>query len=231
MRLQVVVPYLAAPWCLEDLLESFGASNVPVLVVDNSSESYCSDPRIPFPGNVEIVSHPENIGASAAWNLGLERGADQTLIVSQWVRFSPMEHSRRPASWGLNHIARGIEQRANAYGLTFGDQGYHLVCVGRRCVETIGTFDANLYFYGNDDDYIRRQDLAGFRHAIPDWGSSGAYSVTFGANKRGAHPVDAERTKVASDYYRRKWGPSFYDYTRPFNNPDNRLSYWPPVPE
>lgn len=235
--LQVVCPYLSTPWCLQDMLESFGESDVPVLIVDNSPNSEAKNiPGTDAP-NVEIVERPKNIGSSAAWNIGLNKGADQTLIISQWVRFSPMEHSRRPASWGLNHIAKGIKEKASPYGLTFGDQGYHLISIGRKTVEAIGLFDENYRCYGNDDDYVHRMDLADIKKHFPDWGDwrdSGAYSVAFGAQKRGGYDGNLN-FKANENYYDRKWTsvPGQYpgDYKHPFNDPTKGLDYWPEVPE
>jgi hypothetical protein len=251
ISLQVVIPYRASAgrplvWVLEDLLESFGPSTVPILIIDNSDDSDLSQPGVPFlgektdhdrfPSSIEVDTRPENIGASAAWNLGLRRGADQTLIVSQWVRFSPAEFPRRQPSWGLDHVAEGIRQRASRYGLTFGDQGYHCISIGRATVDLIGEFDENLWFYGNDDDYVHRMDLAGIRGQIPDWGDwreSGIWTMAFGAHKRGASAIDEQRSNEAVPYYYRKWcsSPDRHpgDYPTPFNNPGNPLAYWPSV--
>lgn len=234
MSLQVVVPYLAGMWCLEDLIETFGQSDVPVLMVDNSPGSDCTGRE--FPPNIQVQSFPENIGASAAWNLALAKGADQTLIVSQWVRFAPMEHNRRIGSWGLDHIARGIRKHANEWGCTFGDQGYHLISIGRRLVEAVGTFDENLFFYGNDDDYEHRMALAGVRGRQGTWGDyrdSGVYSISFGAHKRGASTGWEERSERVAPYYYDKWcsGRGKYpgDYLTPFNRPGWTVRDWPPV--
>lgn len=249
--LQVVVPYRASTgrplvWVLEDLLESCGPSQVPILIVDNSDDSDLSQPGIPFlgpnadparfPTNIEVVTRPENIGASAAWNLGLRRGADQTLIVSQWVRFSPAEFSRRQPSWGLDHVAAGIRDRASIYGLTFGDQGYHCISIGRATVTQVGEFDENLWFYGNDDDYVHRLDLAGIRGLLPDWGDwrdTGIWTMAFAAHKRGASTIDHDRSQRAVPYYYRKWcsTPDKHpgDYPTPFNDPTMTLRDWPPV--
>lgn len=234
MTLQIVIPYLAMPWALEDCIESMGKTDVPVLVVDNSTDKDAQ--RLALPGNVEIEMPRGNAGISAGWNMGLDKGADQTLIVSQWVRFAPMEYPRREGiAWGMDNLAGIIKKHANEYGLTFGDQGYHLICIGRETVKQIGRFDENFLAYGEDDDYHHRMDLAGIR--LPDFGDykkSGVYSIAFGAQKRnGGESIDTCHQSRIKEYYDFKWCSSADkhpgDYKTPFNNPDVGLGYWPEV--
>src|ERR1035441_2217512 len=154
--IQVVTPYLGVEWALQDMLVSFGESDIPVLIIDNSPDSDLTPRPWYMPPNVTIETFPQNIGVSASWNKGLAKSADQTLIVSQWVRFSPAEFQQRPLSWGLNHVARMMGAFANEYGMTFGDQGYHCISIGRETVNRIGYFDENFKVFGNDDDDSHR---------------------------------------------------------------------------
>lgn len=217
------------PWCIEDLLESFGETTVPILIVDNSPDSDLSHPRVPFPPNVTIISTPQNIGISASWNKGLDLGVEQTLICSQFVRLSPMEHNRRPARWGLNHVAQGIAEHTSPYGLTFDDQGFHFISIGRAMVERIGRFDENFHpCYGEDDDYRHRMILADI--TMPNWGGSNVYSIAYGAQKRGGSVI-VDRTGRMRNYYEHKYGSVPGHFPTPFNNPNNDLSYWPEVYE
>lgn len=231
MTFQVLIPYLSTLWCLQDCIESFGDSDIPVTIVDNSptEEAIAHD----WPSNVDAASYGANLGIAASWNVGLKVDADQTIIMSQTVRLAPAELSRRKEPWGLGHLAKGIEKYGNEYGLTFGDQGYHLVSIGRKTVEEIGLFDENFMAYGEDDDYRHRMDLAGI--TMPDWGDyeeSGAYSIAFAIQKRIKH---ADESMVRGqhrirDYYSFKWGlPHPGSYEHPFNDTTKGLDFWPEV--
>lgn len=233
MTISVVIPYLSQLWSLEDCIESFGPSDIPILIVDNSpgnDTKACLFPR----NNVRVhVASPINIGISAAWNLGIKEGADQTLICSQTVRFAPAEHSRRKDPWGLDHVAGFIRRQASPYGITFGDQGYHLVSVGRQAVETVGLFDENFLAYGEDDDYCRRLRLANIcQPDCGDWTKTGIFSIAFATQKR-AGTIITTKAGRQRNYYDFKWcsSPDKYpgDYNTPFGNPNNPLSFWPEV--
>lgn len=238
MTVQVVIPYLSMLWCLEDCLENFGKSDIPVLVVDNSENQdtkeygFRNRANIAAMDNVEYEYFGENIGISAAWNRGLLKGADQTIVMSQMVRLAPAEHNRRIQPYGLDLLAKWTEEGANEYGCTFGDQGYHLMSIGRKTVETIGYFDENFLAYGEDDDYGHRINLAGIEFGgISNFDERGIYSIGYGAQQRmkTIHPP----TRGIRDYYSHKWcsvdGAYPGDYPTPFNNPDVGLEYWPKV--
>lgn len=183
-----------------------------------------------------------NCGVAESWNRGLKQGADQTLICSQMVRFAPADLSRRPERWGLDFVAENIERYANPYGMTFGDQGFHLISIGRKTVNTIGLFDENFLAYGEDDDYSHRLSLAGIR--MGGWGNNadgsfdkawleaGIFSIAYGALNRGG-VINTGKAGRMLDYYSHKWcspGTKYPgDYKTPFNNPDAGLDYWPKV--
>jgi hypothetical protein len=234
MKIQMVIPYLNFQWCLEDMLESFGQSDIPILIVDNSPNHDLSQPKFTIPPNVTIQPTRHNIGVAASWNLGLRLEADQTVICSQWVRFAPSEIEQRPANWGLNHVARIMNENPNEWGYNFGDQGFHLISIGRKTVETIGYFDENFNpCFGEDDDFMFRMQLADppiMMGGFPNWSALGIHSIAFSVHKRdGTVNIDTR----ALDYYSHKWCSVFKDYpgnfTRPFNNPSNPLAYWPEV--
>lgn len=232
MELAVVIPFLAMEWCLEDCLESFGESDVPILVVDNSldgsrafDQTYHLRTRL---SNLNVKWVVGNIGIAGAWNEGLALGADQTLICSQFVRLAPAEFPRRVGLWGLDHVAQGIRKNANEYGCTFDEQGFHFISIGRTLVDTIGTFDEN-FLYGEDDDFRHRMVLAGDLK-MGALNGSGVFSIGYGIQKR-AGTVQPGWHRIRS-YWRHKWGSDgggIINYTTPFGNPDYPLSYWPAV--
>lgn len=230
-----VIPYLSTYWMLQDCLDSMGDTDIPVIVVDNSKDAEVVADAENLPKNVRVYRHPSNcnIGISAAWNVGLQENVEQCLIVSQSVRFAPAELSRRTEKMGLNWIAKNIEEKASPFGLTFGDQGFHLISIGRATIERIGYFDENFLAYGEDDDYKHRMDLAGI--VMPDWGDyreSNVQSIAFAVQKRnGAIKTDtASRIK---EYFNFKWcsSPDMHpgDYQHPFNDHTKGLDFWPEV--
>jgi hypothetical protein len=231
--LQVVIPYLTQSWCLQDCLGSFGDSDIPVLIVDNSENNEVSDPNIiTLPPNVEVQHYGRNIGVSASWNKGLEKGADQTLIVSQWVRFAPAELIwRKEKPWGLDHVARGIEKYGTEYGCEFADQGYHCISIGRETINQIGMADPNLFCFGNDDDMQHRRDLAGIRHLMgcyTDHAESGVHSIAFAVHQR-TGVLKNDIWPDSTEYYIKKWGSIPGHYEHPFNDETKGLDYWPAV--
>lgn len=235
-ELQVVIPYLSQFWMLEDCIQSMGDTDVPVLVVDNSKDGEAKGRQESFPSNVRVDAYRTNLGIAASWNKGLERsGAYQTLIVSQTVRFAPAELNRRVKKlpWGLDYIAEAIKKNSDEYGLTFGDQGYHCVSIGRKTVEEIGLFDENFLAYGEDDDYRHRMDLAGIKVPDIDPVKLGIHSIAFAVQKRVPEIDLGARQSRVNNWYDFKWcsSPDKYpgDYKTPFGNPDKPLSYWPEV--
>lgn len=230
--IQIVIPALSLPWCVEDCIESMGETDIPVLVVDNSEDQEISkyaDGK--FPKNVSVVNQGGNIGIAASWNLGLNCGKEHTLICSQTVRFAHAEYPRRTGEWGIEPIANAIKSRSNEYGLTFGDQGFHLISIRSKTVDEIGEFDENFIAYGEDDDYGHRMNLAGISFgSVQD--ISGFWSIGYGIQKRMNDTIKRMNINKSrmTDYYTHKWGdPHPGTFNTPFNNPNNGLDYWPEV--
>lgn len=231
-ELVVVIPFLSSFWVLDDCIKSFGDSSVPVLIVDNSKDREAATAE--WPDNVEVHDNGGiNKGIAAGWNNGLDKGADQTLVMSQTVRLAPAELNRREEPWGLDFLAEGIKKHASEYGLTFGDQGFHLMSIGRKTVEKIGRFDENFYAYGEDDDYGHRMNMAKIH--FPDWGDykeTGVHSIAFSIQKKIPSAVEIMQSGQSriKEYYDFKWGaphPGTYDH--PFNDHTKGLDFWPEV--
>lgn len=231
---QVVIPYLVHLWALEDCIESHGNSRVPVLIVDNSLTQDAAGRE--WPDNVRVAAQRSNIGIAASWNLGLAEGAEQTIVMSQWVRLAPAEYPRRTEPWGLDYLAAGTVRHATRYGCTFAEQGFHLISIGRALVEAIGLFDEALFAYGEDDDYRHRMDLADLGGAMGSWPSPAhVFSIGYGIAKRTPGAIDRSRedSMTSGVYWQLKWGTTGSDqpggYRTPFGNPDHPLSFWPVV--
>lgn len=222
---QVVIPFLSFPWSLHDLIDSMGKLTCPILIVDNSPGSDTQHLNQgnqldgPFYSNIEYVHYPQNYGVAGSWNLGLAKGADYTLVLSCAVRFT------KPLSEVLNQIPGQARDTMAIY------EGYHMFAISRKLVERIGYFDENFYpAYGEDADWGRRLDLAGIR---PDsFYDAGNTTIGSGLNKRsGTWAWDSSALNVGrmESYLYHKWGGPPYCYDTPFGNPNNPLSYWPPV--
>jgi hypothetical protein len=166
---------------------------------------------------------------AASWNLGIERmkerGADWLVICSAAMRFG--------VPGGLDFLAHleanpGSVAIEAAWGI-----GWHLIAFNRRTIEAVGLFDANFApGYFEDLDYAYRIRLAHLTAEPPPfWGKVDvdAYVASFAHGERFAG-IKADGPKLL-DYYCAKWGgPTGQErFTRPFDNPDRPISWWPPV--
>ena len=226
MTYQCVIPYLGFPWALHDLIESMGTLTCPILVVDNSPNSDTKNLHNgnqldgPFYSNIEYVHYPQNYGVAGSWNLGLQKGADYTLILSTSVRFT------KP----LKEVLAQIPAQANDTMAIY--EGYHMVAISKKLIERVGYFDENFYpGYGEDADFGYRMDLLNIH---PDsFYDAGNTSIGSGLQKRSGtwswDTTSTLRTGRLEDYWAHKWGGHPGHFKKPFNNPDNPISYWPPT--
>lgn len=207
-----------------DLLERF-------TFVDNTPSGVLSSARfrhLPIYG-AEIVSHPENLGIAASWNVGLRKRAEFTVCMSASVRF--------PA--GFRQWLREVEQHASPWGLKTKLQG-HLIVLGRTLTDEIGFADENFYPTGWDDnDWYMRMILAGRMPGQTQYGTKpdGTIAMNYAMSCTTAgFNLAVNATKTTSndpaliEYYLRKWGShSEVNFKTPFNDPSNGLDYWPPT--
>lgn len=214
---QCVLPILAPKWNAEQFFESAGNFDVPFLLIDNSPTH--DSASLQLPKCVEAQWHPDNLGTSISWNLGLMRGAQWTLILSCSTRFG---------EGGLQaYVDEGVHW-ASDFGY-YSPIGGHCHIVGREMIRRIGVFDPGAYpAYKCDSDFGHRIDLSD----IPDTGSlpvfrpkglhiiGSAIAVQSGA-------VKDERAKEREAWYAKKWGGQEGKeiYKRPYNNPEFPLSY------
>jgi hypothetical protein len=200
-----------------------GEIPIPLLIVDNSPTS--DTKSMILPRNVEAVCYPENLGVPASWNMGIDRGAKWTLIISASMRFGGR----------FADFIEGASKRASAYGLN-PRMAMHLYVIGRAMVDEIGKFDIVFYpSYWDDTDGFRRMIRAG----ITGCGTSELpyyhpeYVTCIGdavALRSGILKVDFQRNL---DKYKRKWGgePTQETFDWPYNNPNLSLSFTGEPPE
>lgn len=168
-----------------------------VLIIDNSPTGFGKK------YGCEIEYHPENIGVGSAWNIGLKRGHEFTVLLSaSMMLYGDIE------KW-LSH--------ANQWGV-YSFHGWHLLAIRKTTVEKIGLIDENFYpAYYEDNDYHRRMLLAGceFVRIMIDATSAGnALSMHAGVN------INWNKCR---DYYVKKWGglPPDEIFNQPFNGIQN----------
>lgn len=197
---QVVVPWIGPPGLLELCLctmKIWSSPGVPVLVVDNTPDRASDGVYHAQKPGVEVVHHPLNLGIAASWNLGLERGADFTVLLSASVWFE----------FGLSDaISAGITDKdlKDGWGMRT-PLAWHAHIVGRRCVEEVGMFDERFWPAEYEDtDYMRRMALAGYPYdSLPIAGTYGMYSL--GTSIAG-HMGLAPKSEQPRLHYIAKWG-------------------------
>ncbi len=225
MVIQTVIPHLSHPEKVVGCLESMGKIEMPVLVVDNSATSEILSLGLQPP--VEVETWPGRLSVSGSWNRGIIRDPDYTLICSNRVRFG---------EGGLSRIINEVENRQPEFGLFFAEQGYHLILISRKTIGLVGLFDENYWpGYNEDDDFVRRMDLAGIPH-FDNWAENGTTLVEGQEKLYSGYDAAIQWTGRIQNYYEHKWGmpsgeykPEWTPFTRPFNNPNNGLDYWPKV--
>ena len=216
---QIVVPWISPKDNLKGFIESLGVIGVPLLLIDNSPDS---DTRtMEIPPEIEVQYCPQNLGVAGSWNLGLERDARWTLILSASVRFTK----------GLMPFIEEATKWTNEYMLFVRGLGFHCFVVGRETVNRIGKFDPNIYPYMFEDrDYMMRFQ----RH--PDL-KIGQIPELFEGWATYAGDALAIKSGVIKDqcipqrelYFNRKWGnlPPNESFELPFG--DKPLDWFPPV--
>lgn len=195
-----------------------------------------------------IDNTQENKGVAGSWNIGIdslrENNAGWLIVCTAAMRFGKnagwqmLEAFRRhPAANVVTFAERGVKPsqfvRGKSLGLDAGIFSWHLCAVNRKTIEDVGKFDANFYpSYFEDLDYdIRVNKRYGKK---VDWpiepidarGTTVGHAVKLGGVTTPVNDLIA--------YFATKWGrhPSaaqLGEYSRPFNDKNNSLAFWPPA--
>lgn len=216
---QCVLPIIAPAWNAEQFFASAGNFDVPFLLIDNSPTH--DSANLKLPPCVETEWHPDNLGTSISWNLGLMRGAKWTLILSCSTRFG---------EGGLKAYLEEAVHWANDFGFQ-SPIGGHSHFIGREWVKRLGLADPN-YFpaYAEDRDWGRRSDVSDIPNtgSMPVFRPKGLHIIGSAiAVQSGA--VKDQRIEQREAYHLAKWGGSQNQevFKTPFNDPNNKLSYFP----
>lgn len=214
---QCVLPIIAPAWNAEQFFASAGNFDIPFLLIDNSPDG--DSRKLKLPSCVEVELHPDNLGTSISWNLGLMRGAKWTLILSASTRFG---------EGGLQAYVDEAVHWANDFGF-YSPIGGHCHAVGRAMIERVGIFSAWAYpAYIEDRDLGRRIDLSSINSngSMPVFRPKGLHIVGSAiAVQSGA--VKDERITQREEWYFRRWGgkQNAEVFTTPYGNPQNPLWY------
>lgn len=181
---------------------------------------------------VEVDNTVVNRGLSASWNIGAQRVLDDQLdwlvILSAGTRFGPS--GGRDFVDLLDKYDPGDVWVVESEGPVL----QHLMAWSRPMIEGVGLVDENFWpIYGQDADFSYRVHVA----QREGWGGRwvkepvDAWITMHGHATRlaGVH-VDFDQIWA---FYRAKWGglSGHETFTRPFNDPQLPLSFWPRPPD
>lgn len=122
-----------------------------VYLVDNSPDQFAVRRWGDNIFEGRIFPHPENLGVSASWNIGIELARDHRreflIIMSAGVEFE---------KGGWQQFLAACHTQADRWGLD-NQWGWHCLCLRMSMVEEVGLFDSeNFPSYFEDNDYIWR---------------------------------------------------------------------------
>lgn len=231
MKYVVVVPYTYKPF-FDEFMATCKIPRENILAIDNTTSE-------------------KNVGVMKSHNMGIDfmkdRGADWLIVISPAIRFGEKggldflqileDHPNYHIIHGASANVEGGKQADPEGGGHNKVFGWHLMAINRIVFEAIGRYDENFTPYGFDDIdlslRIRKQFLSQTK-----WDTFPC-DVTDTRMGHSLHFVPEVVGEADSGpriaYFVEKWGrhPGAYqlgDYARPFNNPENPLSYWPPAP-
>ncbi len=182
------IPTIVRYDLLQVLLDSAEAGTLrPSLyvIVDNGGELRQQVRRLP--ANTEVIGPDRNLGVAASWNLLLDRGGDEPVVISNDDLTLP------PSTF--EQLATAVQTSPL---VTAG--GWHLFAQAPECTRTVGYYDEAYWpAYYEDTDYEYRRRLLGAPRLdlpldVPHEGS-------------GSLKVDWRlRRHRSGEYYNAKWG-------------------------
>ena len=243
LNFNVSLPHIAPKWNLEQFAATVKDDEWKYFVISDHS----ADEDVRAMGLEEKgarVHYVRNGSIAAAWNRGMRERLDFTIICSVSMRFTD----------GLIPVARQLIDGSVRCALGgISQHGWHLALVKRVLTDKVGLFDENIRpAYLEDTDMMHRIALTRLEALSaqnkPETTKADVYTGWMEENlgrgiqvsatrkgdgiARGSWKCLSCRDNENAAYYALKWGalPTREYYKHPFNDPNNKLSYWPEVP-
>ena len=229
----VVIPAINRFDSLEANLGAFDHPMARLVIIDNSLTGYTYAPPAGSP--FKLIEHLRPIlplGVTGGFNAGIS----QTPEAEWWLR--ALQRTSAMAPGDLSEIERLISNIEGPAVVTGSRDDMRLLrsaymAVNRACIETVGLYDEWAFFpcYFEDDDYVRRCELAGVQWLVHDGAISHDRSVTIRSDERMAQ----RNSETFPDNLRRyvaKWGgaPGREQFKTPYDIPNCPLSFMQPDP-
>jgi GT2 family glycosyltransferase len=149
---------------------SVRAQDVPtsLFIFDNGSKDGTTD-WVVEQGDAGML-HPENVGVSAGWNVGLdfmfEDGATYVLVLNNDVVLPPTFYSSllsydEPFMSGVSVDNMNAISCPSRWEKPAPCPDFSAFLIRRDCWEAVGPFDENMKHYASDNDYHVRAHRAG----------------------------------------------------------------------
>lgn len=225
------VPVIESPAACAEAIETWDIGGPDrLLVVDNSPK--CQWEQLVRERGWDYVGFGQNIGVSAAWNLGRDWMFDRADGYSFLLIFSAS------VVWhdGLTASLQQMDNAANWKGV-LTSLGFHGLYWSKQLLERFGRFDENFDTYFGDNDMLIRLALEGIEdirtcaEEVPK--EQPFHNIEINASCEDAKAFKAGVVKPdlysLSMYYQAKWGgmPCSETYRTPFNLPVP-VSWWSP---
>lgn len=149
--MKLIVPVLNRYDLLQRMINSIDYEIEHLLIIDNGAELETLSTN-EYVKKLTILKMPSNQGVAGSWNLG--------------IKCFPFEPVWFFSSADTVYLAGALEalSKANAEKITLAAQFPHWQTfgIGEDAVRKIGLFDESIYpIYFEDNDYMRRADIAG----------------------------------------------------------------------
>lgn len=217
----VVIPAVSRFDMLEANLARFDHPVARLVIIDNSLSGYTYSPPDGSPfARVDHIRPILGIGVTGGFNAGIMQTPDAAwwLLSSTDIAYGPGDLARIAELMDEDDYPTVVTGTRNDVRLLRGAY----MAVNRACIETVGLYDEWAFWplYYEDDDYVRRCELADVDWLEYDGSIGHDRSITIRSDERAA----ANNRRTFPDCARRyaeKWGgmPGQETFTTPYGLP------------
>ena len=146
----LIVPILARPELLQDMLASVDHPVRRLVVIDNGD--VVRDLQVPsLVESTYVVRLPGNLGVAGSWNLGIKA----TPMAPGWLV------ANFDVTWPAGSLRQFVDRQPRDRVILSGG-GWCAFAIGEQVIDLVGLFDEAYHpAYFEDDDYARRCDFHG----------------------------------------------------------------------